>query len=112
MQIIDIDNIKASKKVKTIINDQQKRIWKLERALDDLGRAAEIAQYSGQYSVIDTYRAEAEELLKDRITLPELDTSMESTKYRILTGEVSDETSKAINEHIAEKAKVAAGVKT
>ena len=113
MEPIDICNIKATNKVKNIIKDQQQRIWNLERALDDLNRAAEIAQYSGQFSAIDPYRAEAEALLKDRIVLPDMDTSADPSKIRIYTGEVTEETRKAfndkLNDQITQKALVAAG---
>lgn len=100
MQPINTNELRASKKVKTIIDDQQYRIWQLERALDDLNRAAEIAQYSGQYEVIDVYRAEAESLLQDRLVVPDVDTTMDASKIRIITGEVSSETKKAIKEKL------------
>ena len=109
MQIINTQELKASKKVKQIIGDQQQRIWILERALDDLSRAAEIAQYSGQYSVIDTYRNEAEELLKDRIVVPEGEQA--EMKIRLYTGEISEEQTKALNESGPEKALVASSAK-
>jgi len=92
MDPINTDELKASKKIKKIIDEQQYRIWQLERALDDLNRATEIAQYSGQFEVIGVYRAEAEILLQDRIIAPDVDTSADPSKIRIITGEVSKET--------------------
>jgi hypothetical protein len=56
----------------------------------------EIAQYTKQYNVTEVFVRDAEELLKDRLVLPEIDQA--NTKYRIIEGELSDETVKAIKE--------------
>ena len=81
--------------------------------LDDLARAAEIAQYSGQYNVTEAYRADAEELLKDRIVLPEIvrNPEEEQSNIRIFTGEISAEQKQALADQITQQAKVTAGVK-
>jgi hypothetical protein len=107
MEIIDPNELKTSKKIKTIIADQQKRIFRLEQMLDDLCRSCEIAQYSQQYTITETYRTEAEELLRDRIVLPEIAPTEGGMKLQIVTGQVSDD----INKQITEKAKAAAGIK-
>ena len=107
MELIDPSELKASKKIKTIIADQQQRIFRLEQMLDDLCRSCEIAQYSQQYTITETYRTEAEELLRDRIVLPEIAPTEGGMKLQIVTGEVSDD----INKQITEKAKAAAGIK-
>ena len=106
-QIIDPAQIKASKKIKDIVATQQQRIFHLEKMLDDLSRSCEIAQYSGQYSITETFRTEAEEMLRDRITLPEAEQPEGGLKVQIVTGQVDAK----INKQITEKAKVAAGVK-
>jgi hypothetical protein len=107
MELIDPSELKTSKKIKTIIADQQQRIFRLEQMLDDLCRSCEIAQYSQQYTITETYRTEAEELLRDRIVLPEIAPTEGGMKLQIVTGEVSDD----INKQITEKAKAAAGIK-
>ena len=94
--IIDPSTLKTSKKIKTIIATQQQRIFKLEQMLDDLCRSCEIAQYSQQYTITETYRTEAEELLRDRIVLPEIAPTEGGMKLQIVTGEVSEETNKQI----------------
>lgn len=94
--VIDPSELKASKKIKTIIADQQQRIFRLEQMLDDLCRSCEIAQYSQQYTITETYRTEAEELLRDRIVLPEIAPTEGGMKLQIVTGQVSDETNKKI----------------
>lgn len=107
MEIIDPNELKTSKKIKTIVAKQQQRIFRLEQMLDDLCRSCEIAQYSQQYTITETYRTEAEELLRDRIVLPEIAPTEGGMKLQIVTGEVSDD----INEQITKQAKVAAGIK-
>jgi hypothetical protein len=107
MEIIDPNELKTSKKIKTIVATQQQRIFRLEQMLDDLCRSCEIAQYSQQYTITETYRTEAEELLRDRIVLPEIAPTEGGMKLQIVTGEVSDD----INKQITAQAKAAAGVK-
>jgi hypothetical protein len=92
--IIDPSELKASKKIKGIIATQQQRIFKLEQMLDDLCRSCEIAQYSQQYTITETYRTEAEEMLRDRIVLPEIAPTEGGMKLQIVTGEISEETNK------------------
>lgn len=94
--IIDPSTLKTSKKIKTIVATQQQRIFKLEQMLDDLCRSCEIAQYSQQYTITETYRTEAEELLRDRIVLPEIAPTEGGMKLQIVTGEISEETNKQI----------------
>lgn len=94
--IIDPNELKTSKKIKGIVAAQQQRIFKLEQMLDDLCRSCEIAQYSQQYTITETYRTEAEELLRDRIVLPEIAPTEGGMKLQIVTGEVSEETNKQI----------------
>ena len=68
----------------------QLRLLKVENCLDDIARAAEIAQFTRQYDVTNAFCNDAQELLKDRITLPELNQS--DTKFKIIEGELSQET--------------------
>ena len=68
----------------------QLRILKLENCLDDLGRSVEIAQYTKQYQVTEAFVRDAEELLRDRLVLPEADQS--NTKFTLVEGELSQET--------------------
>jgi hypothetical protein len=105
MQVIDSKEIKGVKKAREIVDAQQRRIWQLEIALDDLARACEIAQYSQQYNLTETFREAANELLEDRLVVPEEENK--PLKIQIVTGEISDD----INNQISEKAKQAAGVK-
>ena len=94
--IIDPNELKTSKKIKTIVAAQQQRIFRLEQMLDDLCRSCEIAQYSQQYTITETYRTEAEELLRDRIVLPEIAPTEGGMKLQIVTGEINEETNKQI----------------
>jgi hypothetical protein len=68
----------------------QLRILKLENCLDDLSRSVEIAQYTKQYQVTETFVRDAEALLEDRLVLPEANQS--NTKFTLVEGELSQET--------------------
>jgi hypothetical protein len=68
----------------------QLRILKLENCLDDLSRSVEIAQFTKQYQVTETFVRDAETLLEDRLVLPETDQS--NTKFTLVEGELSQET--------------------
>ena len=70
--------------------DLQIRMLKLENTLDDLMRSVEIAQYTKQYNVTEVFVRDAEELLKDRLVLPEIEQG--DTKFKIIEGELSQET--------------------
>jgi hypothetical protein len=76
--------------------DLQIRMLKLENTLDDLMRSVEIAQYTKQYTVTEVFVRDAEELLKDRIVLPEIEQG--NAKFKIIEGELSQETIDAIKE--------------
>lgn len=104
MQVIDPKEIKGVKKARDIVDAQQRRIWQLEMALDDLARACEIAQYSQQYNLTETFRQAANELLEDRLVVPEEENK--PLKIQIVTGELSDD----LNQQISAKAKTAAGI--
>ena len=80
--------------------DLQIRMLKLENTLDDLMRSVEIAQYTKQYNVTEVFVRDAEDLLKERITLPEI--KQGNTKYTMIEGELSDETRTKIEEHNAQ----------
>lgn len=74
--------------------DLQLRMLKLENCLDDLMRSVEIAQYTKQYDLTQVFVRDAEQLLKERLTLPEIEQG--DTKFTIVEGEISQETQEAI----------------
>jgi hypothetical protein len=78
------------KAARQLVLDLQLRLLKVENCLDDISRAAEIAQFTRQYDVTNAFCNDATELLKDRLTLPEIEQGQ--TKYKILEGEISQET--------------------
>jgi hypothetical protein len=107
MDLIDSKEIKKIKEARAKIDQQQDRIWKLEHALADLARASEIAQYSQQYNVVETYRVEAEELLQDRLTVPESTADQDPLKIRIYEG--GEDMNQKIHDHVTKKSGQAAG---
>lgn len=70
--------------------DMQIRVLKLQNCLEDLSRSVEIAQYTKQYNVTEVFVRDAEELLKDKLTLPEINQT--DTKFKLIEGELSQET--------------------
>jgi hypothetical protein len=80
--------------------DLQIRMLKLENTLDDLMRSVEIAQYTKQYNVTEVFVRDAEELLKERITLPEL--NQKDTKFKLIEGELSQATIDKIKQNQAD----------
>jgi hypothetical protein len=83
------------------------RIMELEMRLEDLVRAAEIAEASAQWHIIDGFRRDADSALENKITVeyPQSD----QPNITMITGEVSDATQERLNQSIAEQAKKAAG---
>jgi hypothetical protein len=75
MEIIKPAEIKKIKEARELLTKFQIRLWEVEQALDDLSRATEIAQYSRQYEVVESFRTKAEEVLEDRLTVLEKDMS-------------------------------------
>jgi hypothetical protein len=72
----------------------QLRILKLENCLDDLSRSVEIAQFTKQYNVTEAFVRDAEDLLADRLIVPEIDQS--NRKFVLVEGEVDKQTVKDI----------------
>ena len=62
--------------------DLQIRMLDLENALDDLMRSVEIAQYTKQYQATEVFVRQAEDLLKDRLIVPEI--KQGDTKFTIV----------------------------
>ncbi len=81
MEPIDFEQIKATNKVKKLIAELQDRLLHTEDALEDLARAAEIAEITGQIEMMSTFVNQANDLLKDRIVRP--DSSIAADKYKM-----------------------------
>ena len=89
MEFQDPSKLKP-KAARQLALDLQVRMLKLENCLDDLMRSVEIAQFTKQYNVTEVFVRDAEELLKDRLLLPELEQG--DTKFKLIEGELSQET--------------------
>jgi hypothetical protein len=96
------------KEARQLALDLQIRMLKLENTLDDLMRSVEIAQYTKQYNVTEVFVRDATELLKERITLPEI--KQGNTKFTLVDGDLSQETIDQLNKDITKVAKKAAGI--
>ena len=88
MEPINFDEIKASKKVKKLIAELQERLLLTEDTLEDITRAEEIVEVTGQREILSTWIQQSNEFLKNRIVRP--DTSVSADQQKILV--VTDET--------------------
>lgn len=88
MDPIDFKEIKASKKVKKMIAELQERLLLTEDVLEDITRAAEIVEVTGQREILSTWIEQSNNFLKNRIVRP--DTSVSADQQKILV--VTDET--------------------
>lgn len=88
MEPINFDEIKASKKVKKLIAELQERLLLTEDVLEDMTRAAEIVEITGQKEILSTWIAQSNEFLQNRIVRP--DSSISADQQNILV--VTDET--------------------
>ena len=84
MELINPKEIKKIAEARKIIAELQSRLFTREQALDDLARAVEIAEITKQFNLVTGFRETAEELLKDRLTLPKANDSedMKITIYQ------------------------------
>lgn len=72
MEAVNTKELKP-KAARELAGKLQARCFQLENALDDLMRAVEIAQYTKQYTATEVFVRAAEDLLQDRITIPEIE---------------------------------------
>lgn len=90
MESIDINEIKASKKVKQLIAELEDRLLRTEDALEDITRAAEIVEITGQREMLSTWIAQSNEFLKNRIVRPDSSIAADEHKMIIVTDESKD----------------------
>ena len=70
MKLIDTEKLRKVTEARKIINDLQARLLAREQALYDLARSVEIARFTNQYQLVDSFRQAAEEQLVDRLEIP------------------------------------------
>ena len=81
MELIQTGELKTSKKIKAMIDTLQARLLLTEDALEDVSRAAEIAQITGQVEMMSTFVTQANSVLADRVQ--RADTSITADKYKM-----------------------------
>jgi dsDNA-binding SOS-regulon protein len=89
MEPINFEEIKASKKVKKLIADLQERLLLTEDALEDITRAAEIVEVTGQREILSTWIEQSNEFLKNRIVRPDSSISADEQKILVVTDETA-----------------------
>lgn len=87
MEPIDYTKIKASKKVLKLIAELESRLIHTEDALEDITRAAEIVEITGQKEMLSTWISQSNEFLKNRIVRPDSSIAADQQKITIITDE-------------------------
>ncbi len=87
MEPIDYTQIKASKKVLKLIAEPEQRLLNTEDALEDITRAAEIVEITGQREMLSTWIEQSNEFLKNRIMRPDSSVAADKQKITIITDE-------------------------
>jgi hypothetical protein len=87
MDLINTAELKASKKIKELIDALQQRLLLTEDALEDLTRCAEITEITGQTEMLSTFVSQANAFLADRIIRPDSSISADQNKITIITEE-------------------------
>jgi hypothetical protein len=85
MEPVNFDEIKASKKIKKLIYELQERLLLTEDALEDITRAAEIVQVTGQREILSTWIDQSNDFLKDRMVRPDSSVSADQQKILVVT---------------------------
>lgn len=96
MEPINIEELKASKKVKKLIAELEQRLLTTEDALEDIARAAEIAEITGQMEMMSTFVSQANEVLRDRIVRPDTSVTADNYKMTIITDDKITEDNKNV----------------
>ena len=87
MEPVNFNEIKASKKVKQLIAELQERLLLTEDALEDITRAAEIVEVTGQREILSTWIEQSNEFLKNRIVRPDSSIGADEQKILVVTDE-------------------------
>ena len=90
MEPVNLDEIKASKKIKLLIAKLEDRLLQTEDALEDITRAAEIVEITGQQEILSTWIAQSNEFLKNRMVRPDSSIGADEHKMIIITDETKD----------------------
>jgi hypothetical protein len=87
MEPIDYTKIKASKKVLKLIAELEDRLLHTEDVLEDITRAAEIVEVTGQREILSTWIEQSNEFLRNRIVRPDSSISADEQKILVITDE-------------------------
>lgn len=90
MEPVNLNEIKASKKVKLLIAELEDRLLQTEDALEDITRAAEIVEVTGQREILSTWIEQSNAFLKNRIVRPDSSVGADEHNMIIITDETKD----------------------
>jgi maltose-binding protein MalE len=95
MELVNVHEIKATKKVKLMIAELQMRLLQTEDALEDVARAAEIAQITGQVDMMSAFVTQANEVLANRIVRPDSSITADQHKITMIVDDVTEKATHA-----------------
>jgi len=95
MELINTQELNATKKVKNLINSLQLRLLQTEDALEDVARAAEIAQITGQADMMSAFVAQANQVLADRLVRPDSSINADQHKITMIVNDITDSSKNA-----------------
>ena len=86
MDFINVETVTELTNAHECIANLQQRLLTAEDLLQDLCRAVEIAQYSGQYQLVDGFRQSSEAHLQDRLIRPDTSVTADQQRIVLVTG--------------------------
>ena len=95
MELINTQELKATKKVKELIDQLQWRLLQTEDALEDVARAAEIAQITGQADMMSAFVAQANQVLAGRLVRPDSSINADQHKITMIVNDITDSSKNA-----------------
>jgi hypothetical protein len=95
MELVNVHEIKATKKVKLMIAELQMRLLQTEDALEDVARAAEIAQITGQVEMMSAFVTQANEVLANRTVRPDSSITADQHKITMIVDDVTEKATHA-----------------
>ena len=90
MELINTEDLNATKKVKELINNLQLRLLQTEDALEDVTRAAEIAQITGQVEMMEAFVSQANQILANRMVRPDSSIGADQHKITVVIDDSKD----------------------
>lgn len=90
MQLINTSELKTTKRIKELIDNLQVQLLQTEDALEDVTRAAEIAQITGQVEMMEAFVSQANQILANRMVRPDSSIGADQHKITVVIDDSKD----------------------